>query len=325
MRLGYISKGVREDIARINAMVAGEELKIRQAFRLFLTDVKSPPVIRMIRSYLDNRDFEAAFGIVDSYVVRLGDAISHAFQVSGVAESTRLAAQLARISRVAISFDPTNPRAANIMRVNRLRFIADFSRAQREATRNALTLALQRGASSLAAARTFRDSIGLTDVQMTAVNSYRALLERGSVMALDRALRNRRFDTTVSRAIELGKPLTNFQMERMVDAYQRGMLGLRAETIARTEMQRTLNLARQESLLQSVDQTGIDPDRVVRTWRATQDERTRDTHAEMDGQERGINEPFESPSGALLMYPGDPEAPAGEIINCRCVVLTELR
>jgi uncharacterized protein with gpF-like domain len=61
---------------------------------------------------------------------------------------------------------------------------------------------------------------------------------------------------------------------------------------------------------------------VVRVWDATGDSRTRETHAAMDGQEVGPNEPFASGSGAQLMHPGDGSLGAGasEIINCRCVV-----
>ena len=35
-------------------------------------------------------------------------------------------------------------------------------------------------------------------------------------------------------------------------------------------------------------------------------------------------EPFESPSGALLMYPVDPSAPAAEVINCQCQLTTRV-
>ena len=46
--------------------------------------------------------------------------------------------------------------------------------------------------------------------------------------------------------------------------------------------------------------------------------RTRLTHAVLDGKTAGLREPFRSPSGAFLMFPGDPSAPGAEIINCRC-------
>ncbi len=54
-------------------------------------------------------------------------------------------------------------------------------------------------------------------------------------------------------------------------------------------------------------------------WSAIMDDATRETHAEADGQERDIQEPFEV-GGSLLQYPGDASlgADLSEIINCRC-------
>ena len=74
-----------------------------------------------------------------------------------------------------------------------------------------------------------------------------------------------------------------------------------------------------------LEKTGIDPSLVERTWAATMDKRTRDTHWDMNGQVRGMNIPFDSPSGAKLLFPGDPTAPAAEVINCRCVLLTRIK
>jgi hypothetical protein len=34
----------------------------------------------------------------------------------------------------------------------------------------------------------------------------------------------------------------------------------------------------------------------------------------------GLHQPFVTPLGIELMYPGDPNAPAGDVVNCRCVV-----
>lgn len=77
---------------------------------------------------------------------------------------------------------------------------------------------------------------------------------------------------------------------------------------------------------QLVDTGGVEKQDVLRIWDAVDhgppNGRTRESHAEMDGQERGLNEPFETPSGDRLMYPGDNSlgAPAEETINCRCRV-----
>jgi uncharacterized protein with gpF-like domain len=206
------------------------------------------------------------------------------------------------------------------MAQNKLNFITNFTQQQKNTTRTALQSALDTGAGPREAARAFRDSIGLTDTQMAAVDSYRTLLEDGNADALDRALRDRRYDRTVDNAIANDEPLTQSQIDMMVGRYRDRYLALRADTIARTETMRVLNEARQEATDQVVEETGIEPSRVTRTWVATLDDRTRDTHAEMDGQIVGMDEPFVSPSGAELMYPGDPNAPPEEVINCRCVV-----
>jgi hypothetical protein len=41
-------------------------------------------------------------------------------------------------------------------------------------------------------------------------------------------------------------------------------------------------------------------------------------HWKMNGQKRKMGVPFRLPSGVEIRYPGDPEAPIGETINCRC-------
>jgi HK97 family phage portal protein len=85
----------------------------------------------------------------------------------------------------------------------------------------------------------------------------------------------------------------------------------RAERIARTETASAANAGNQEAM----KQTGVEK----KEWLSSRDEKTRETHKEMDGQVVGISEDFVSPSGARLQFPGDPDAPAEERINCRCV------
>jgi SPP1 gp7 family putative phage head morphogenesis protein len=54
---------------------------------------------------------------------------------------------------------------------------------------------------------------------------------------------------------------------------------------------------------------------MTKVWIATGDERTRESHLELDGEEVPIDEPFSND----LMYPADPDVddPA-EVYNCRC-------
>ena len=53
-----------------------------------------------------------------------------------------------------------------------------------------------------------------------------------------------------------------------------------------------------------------------RTWLATNDSRTRHSHAVLDGETKPIDAPFSNG----LMYPGDPNGRPEEVWNCRCSV-----
>lgn len=54
-------------------------------------------------------------------------------------------------------------------------------------------------------------------------------------------------------------------------------------------------------------------------WIATKDNRTRDWHAELDGQLADRDKPFINSIGEI-MYPGDPHADPANTYNCRCTL-----
>lgn len=83
-----------------------------------------------------------------------------------------------------------------------------------------------------------------------------------------------------------------------------------AVRIARTETTRIMNEARQSVLEQAAD-IGI---KVQKKWLAAKDDRTRSSHASLDGQVRDLDKPYSNG----LMFPGDKSGPASEVINCRC-------
>jgi hypothetical protein len=61
---------------------------------------------------------------------------------------------------------------------------------------------------------------------------------------------------------------------------------------------------------------------VKKFWINTKDKRTRRTHLLMTQEPIEINQPF-IVGITPMMYPGDPSAPAAEVVNCRCVMATE--
>lgn len=60
---------------------------------------------------------------------------------------------------------------------------------------------------------------------------------------------------------------------------------------------------------------------VKKQWLATLDDRTRHEHRELDGMTVETDEPFEI-NGYKIMFPGDPDADAEMVYNCRCTLLT---
>lgn len=89
--------------------------------------------------------------------------------------------------------------------------------------------------------------------------------------------------------------------------------------IARTEGHRIQCTAAFDAQYAAKD-AGAD---IVKQWDATLDGRTRDTHRQLDGQIRELDEPFEV-YGMEAMFPSDFGDPA-EDINCRCALLQRAR
>jgi uncharacterized protein with gpF-like domain len=80
--------------------------------------------------------------------------------------------------------------------------------------------------------------------------------------------------------------------------------------IARTETTIAMNLA--------TNQAGVESGVLIdKEWISAGDGKERPTHAELNGEQVDMNEPFSNG----LMYPGDPSGDAGEVINCRCTFL----
>lgn len=224
-----------------------------------------------------------------------------------------------------VSFDQVNTRAVDIMRENRFRIVREFVDEQRLATRSALTDGIRRGLNPRAQARNFRNSIGLTAFQQQTVENFRRLLEQGSSEALQRQLRDRRFDPTVRRAVRGEIVLTEAQIDRMVGRYRERLVRFRSEVIARTESLRAVHEGTEEAFRQALVNGALDSESIVRTWHTARDTRVRDSHQTMNGQERPVGEAFISGTGNRLRFPGDIDAPASETIQCRCSVSTRVR
>lgn len=90
-----------------------------------------------------------------------------------------------------------------------------------------------------------------------------------------------------------------------------------AKRIARTEGHR-IQQTSSDDARQGAIKRGAD---LVKLWDAALDKRTRPSHARVDGEIREEGEKFSNG----LLYPGDPNGGAAEVINCRCVATSRAR
>ncbi|WP_421560830.1 MULTISPECIES: hypothetical protein [unclassified Pseudomonas] len=143
---------------------------------------------------------------------------------------------------------------------------------------------------------------------------------------LKRTRRDRRFDGIVNRAIKAGTPVAQADVDKIAGRYADRLMKTYAEMLAKAEALESFGAGRDQVYEQLIAQ-GLDRDSVTKTWRDRGDKKVRHTHSLMGGQEVQKDQPFQSPTGALLRYPGDTSLGAGwsERANCRCSAIYKIR
>lgn len=318
---------VQDPQSRIERLIAGAEARFQVEFLAVVTAIKNSISLDDLADLLAAGRINEAFTMIGQAAARLGTIATDTFVVAGTDTATWLNANVGEIQ---FDFDMTNERAVRAMRNNKLRLVTNFTEQQRQATQQALIDGIQRGDNPREIARLFRESIGLTPQQERWIRNYERELRNLDRGALARELRDRRFDRTVVRAIERGEPLTQAQIDKMVERYRQRALKLRAETIARTEALRSAHEGVAEMYEQAIEGGVLGRDQLIREWNTAADERVRDfsrgaqtSHRTMHHQTRLVGEYFVSGAGNTTLNPGA-FGVAMEDINCRCVVTTRI-
>lgn len=301
------------------------EGQIEKVYLDAIREVVSRASVRELEAAIKAQNVEeilAAAGISEASLSMTTEAIRGAFIAGGVAEAGTLRTV----------FNIRNPRAEAWLADSSSKLVTMIMDSQREAIREVLTFNMELGRGPRQTAldivgrvnritgRREGGIIGLTGPQGAYVASARKELMELDRHYFTRSRRDRRFDPTVMRAIKEGQPLSSADIDRIVGRYSDRLLQTRGEAIGRTEAIEALNAGAHQSLQQALDSGEIPPQFVKRVWEAANDSRTRDAHAQMHGQEQPAGAPFRSPSGSLMMFPGDSSlgAAAADIINCRC-------
>lgn len=302
------------------------EPKIRDGLLAAFTELKGDINMSALERALRTRGIQGAYqvladlqieGVVEKHIV---DDLNNAIAESG--RFTIGAIPKSAITSVPFRYNIINPATAESITRYEFNLIRMIGANTREAIRNSLEADQITGVNPRRTAVNFRSTLGLTPKQELAVRNYRNNLENLDRDALNRQLRDRRFDRSVIRAIDSDTPLKRSQIDRFTDRYRERFIKYRSEVIARTESLRATSVGEYTGLIQGVNEGSIDRDKVRRFWIFTKDSRTRSSHRMIpllnpDGV--AIDQPFTTPLGPLR-FPRDPEGSAANTIQCRCRV-----
>ncbi len=317
---------VDDPAERIDRLLSTQERRIANIFRTAIAQLKDDIDLDQLADLLQQGRLDEALDQLKEAADKLGVATNIAFVTSGQSTADFLTA--ANVGRVV--FDQVNTRAVAAMQANRLETIAEFTDEQRKATSLALISGVEAGSNPRVQARNFRDSIGLTEQQWKAVAAYRTALEKvgqqsesAQADALTRALRDKRGDSQVRRAIRQMKPLPPEKIDWMVQRYSERYVKYRSEVIGRTEALRAVHEGNNEMYQQAIDAGTFSADDLERKWVTHLDGRERDWHRFLAGKKAKFGEPWVNEKGAIR-YPGDPLATSANVIQCRCGVTTRI-
>ena len=312
---------------------AAERAMLR-AWRQVLADVRDSVTLNELARAIDTGDINAAIRLLqlDEATWRpVEEAIRQSYITGGAVGASQVGAVPIASGTLVARFNVRNPRAERWLTQESSRKITEIVAEQRSMVRERLTAGMAAGRNPRSSAldlvgridtttRVRRGGyIGMTSRQAGWVANARDQLDNLDPAYLNRALRDRRFDSSVARAIRTGKPLTQAQIDAAITQLQNRTLNYRAEVIARTESLNALRAGQHESILQAIETGEVDTANTYHEWDASGDSRTRPTHAMAEGQRVPIDQPFVV-GGYRLMYPGDSSlgAAASETIQCRC-------
>ncbi len=305
--------------SRILSLVDGAERRFLSAVVKAVVAAKAELSLDLLVQFLSAGTTDAEIDRISSIIA---NAISREYASSFFFAGNDTSDLIEAAVQEAVEFNAVAGSAVNTLDRERSRIRLTIFEGQQEATTAAITNSMGRNQSQRQTAEAIVNSVGLTKRQQNAIDNYRRLLEEGSKEALQRDLRDHRFDPTVRRAKD--DPLSQAQIDRMVDRYSQRQLRARQKTIARSEAQQSVNAANEEAYQQAIESGALAPEQIKRKWNSQGDDRVRDSHQHLNGMVRGMDETFPGRDGDLR-FPGDPLAPASETVNCRCVLETKIK
>jgi hypothetical protein len=305
---------------------------VRKAFLASIKDIKDNARIGQIEAAIRAGNIDTAVNAIgiDSAALRpLSAAIERSYETGGIFTASQFQRP---VGQAAFRFDVRNSRAEAWLRDYSSKAVTRITNEQLGLIRDVLNRGINAGINPRDMALDLIGRvgpngrtggiIGLNGPQERYLANAKRELAELDPNYFSRELRDKRFDSTVRKAIDSGTPLTQEQIDQLSTRYSDNLLQWRGETIARDQTLTALNQSQNEAARQLVESGAVDQQDITREWDSAGDNRVRETHRDMNGQKVRMDEAFTTPDGNRLMYPGDSSlgAPPEETINCRCVV-----
>lgn len=168
--------------------------------------------------------------------------------------------------------------------------------------------------------------IGLTPSSVQTLDKVYLGLRGGDEQAmrdyLGYALRDKRFDGHVRRALEQGGSVPADAVDRIVTAYSNRALKYRADNLALTETNIALAKAKTDAFQQQIDAGKLEVGDITKTWGRSISREKRADHLAMVGVTVPFDQPFTLPDGTQCTGPHDPSLPARHLVGCKCPSVT---
>jgi hypothetical protein len=316
------------------------EREVADAFRAAVADLRNAADLQRVIAALQSGDLQEAITAMHLDPAAFGDmqdAIARSYGAGGQSAASHMPGFTDAFGRaIVVRFDARNPRAEQWLSEHSSTLVTRILDDQRQGLRQVLTAGMVQGQNPRTVAldivgRVDRTTgqrsggiIGLTSQQTEFAANARAELASDDPALLrnylGRELRDRRFDSTIQRAIREGRAPPADVAARAGQSYANRLLKLRGDTVGRTEALTSLHAGQEEAYDQAIAKGAVSASQVRSIWRSAMDSRVRETHRVLSGESVGHGEAFVSPSGARLRFPGDTSLGAGpaEVANCRC-------
>lgn len=311
------------------------EPEIRKAFLAAIAEIRDKASIEAIAEQIRRGNIEDAIRAVgiDPVNFRLLDqAIQAAFNNGGAVFGQAIPAIRDGVTNAVVQFyfDIRNTRAEAWARDRSATLVTGIITDQQVAIRASIVAGLEAGINPRTAALDLvgrrspatglREGgiVGLTSGQEQWQRNYAAEISSTDTQslraALQRGLRDKRFDRDIRKAIATGEPIPAATQAKMLAQYRNASLKHRGVVISRNESIKALGASQHEAYQQAIDKGQIEADQIKRFWVTAGDERVRHTHRLIPGMNkegRGWYEPFQTPTGPTMHAPSDEPL-------CRC-------